>query len=270
VILGAVILAAQPAGAQGTADLVGRVSDASGAVLPGVMVTAENVRTNVGRTTITSETGDYFFNLLPIGTYSVKIELAGFRTYTTRVTLATGDRARVDAQMQVGEVSQSIEVAAEATPLQTDSSTIGVTIQAVADLPVNGRNFVTLVQFAPGATPSVQSSLGGGNRPDDRRQTSTVSANGQTDSANNFLLDGMDNNERAIATIIVKPSIDALQEIKVDSNMYSAGRRGRHQPHHEIGVQTRFTERYLSSYATTNSTRKTFSMCRSLAIPWQE
>ncbi|OLD69076.1 MAG: hypothetical protein AUI45_08810 [Acidobacteria bacterium 13_1_40CM_2_56_11] len=149
VILGAVILAAQPAGAQGTADLVGRVSDASGAVLPGVMVTAENVRTNVGRTTITSETGDYFFNLLPIGTYSVKIELAGFRTYTTRVTLATGDRARLDAQMQVGEVSQSIEVAAEATPLQTDSSTIGVTIQAVADLPVNGRNFVTLVQFAP-------------------------------------------------------------------------------------------------------------------------
>src|SRR5215831_7024113 len=112
VILGAVILAAQPAWAQGTADLVGRVSDVSGAVLPGVMVTAENVGTNVGRTTITSETGDYFFNLLPIGTYSVKIELAGFRTYTTRVTLATGDRTRVDAQLQVGDISQSVEVAA--------------------------------------------------------------------------------------------------------------------------------------------------------------
>jgi Carboxypeptidase regulatory-like domain len=222
------ILSAQPALAQGTADLVGRVTDTSGAVLPGVMVTAENVATNVDRTTITSETGDYTLNLLPIGAYTVKIELAGFRTYTTRITLATGDRARVDTQMQVGEISQAIEVAAEATPLQTDSSTIGVTIQAVADLPVNGRNFVTLVQFAPGATPSVQSSLGGGTRPDDRRQTSTVSANGQTDSANNFLLDGMDNNERAIATIIVKPSIDALQEIKVDSNMYSAdvGRAG--------------------------------------------
>src|SRR5215468_1785707 len=223
-----VILSAQPAMAQGTADIVGRVTDSSGAVLPGVMVTAENVATNVGRTTITSETGDYTFNLLPVGAYTVKIELAGFRTYTTRITLATGDRARVDAQMQVGEVSQAIEVAAESTPLQTDSSTIGVTIQAVADLPVNGRNFVTLVQFAPGATPSVQSSLGGGTRPDDRRQTSTVSANGQTDSANNFLLDGMDNNERAIATIIVKPSIDALQEVKVDSNLYAAevGRAG--------------------------------------------
>src|SRR5262250_1923569 len=223
-----VILSAQPALAQGTADLLGRVTDSSGAVLPGVMVTAENVATNVGRTTITSETGDYTFNLLPIGAYTVKIELAGFRTYTTRITLATGDRARVDAQMQVGEVSQSVEVAAETTPLQTDSSTIGVSIQAVADLPVNGRNFIRLVQLAPGATESVQSSLGGGTRPDDRRQTSTVSANGQTDSANNFLLDGMDNNERAIATIIVKPSIDALQEVKVDSNLYTAevGRAG--------------------------------------------
>ena len=228
VIFIVLISGAQPGLAQGTADLVGRVTDASGAVLPGVMVTAENVATNVGRSAITSETGDYAFNLLAIGPYAVKIELPGFRTYTTRVMLATGDRARVDAQMQVGEVSQAIEVAADATPLQTDSSTIGVTIQAVADLPVNGRNFVTLVQFAPGATPSVQSSLGGGNRPDDRRQTSTVSSNGQTDSANNFLLDGMDNNERAIGTIIVKPSIDALQEIKVDSNLYSAevGRAG--------------------------------------------
>ena len=138
VIFAAYVLSGRTALAQGTADLVGRITDTTGAVLPGVMVTAENVATNVGRSTISSETGDYVFNLLPIGTYSVKIELGGFRTYTTRVILATGDRARVDAQMQVGEVSQSIEVAAEATPLQTDSSTIGVTIQAVADLPVNG------------------------------------------------------------------------------------------------------------------------------------
>src|SRR5262249_39982148 len=122
----------------------------------------------------------------------------------------------------------AIEVAAEATPLQTDSSTIGVTIQAVADLPVNGRNFVTLVQFAPGATPSFQSSFGGRCRPDARRQTSTVSYKRHIYYAHNNLLDGMDNNERAIATIIVKPSIDALQEIKVDSNMYAAevGRAG--------------------------------------------
>jgi len=196
-----------------TADIVGRVTDTSGAVLPGVTVTLENLATHSSRSTITSETGDYVFNLLPIGAYTVKIELAGFKTQTTRIELATGDRARLDAQMQAGEVSQSIEVAAEVTALQTDNSTVGglVTSQAVQDLPVNGRNFIRLVQLASGVTESVQSSLGGGTRPDDRRQTSTVSANGQTDASNNFLLDGMDNNERAIATIIVKPSIDALQ-----------------------------------------------------------
>src|ERR671930_134588 len=142
------IFCVQPALAQGTADLVGRVTDTSGAVLPGAMVTAENVATNSVRTTVTSETGDYAFNVLPIGAHVVKVELPGFRTYTTRVTLATGDRARVDVQMQVGEVSQSIEVATEATALQTDSSTIGglVTSQAVQDLPINGRNFIRLVQ----------------------------------------------------------------------------------------------------------------------------
>src|ERR1017187_1397441 len=75
---------------------------------------------------------------------------------------------------------------------------------------------------------SNQSSLGGGGRPDDRRQTSTVSANGQNDSANNFMLDGMDNNERAIGTVIVKPSIDALAEVQVQTSLYpaSVGRAG--------------------------------------------
>ena len=155
----------------------------------------------------------------------------GFKTFQAqKVTLATGDRTRVDAQMQVGELTQTVEVAEQTVAVQTDSATVGglVTSRAVQDLPVNGRNFIRLVQLAPGATESVQSSLGGGTRPDDRRQTSTVSANGQTDSANNFLLDGMDNNERAIATIIVKPSIDAQQEVKVDTNMYPAetGRAG--------------------------------------------
>ena len=220
-----------PAAAQGTADLVGTVTDNSGSVVPGAKVTARNLDTNQVRTQLTEVSGQYSFTLLPVGTYSVTVELMGFKTYINpRLELATGDRARVDASMQVGEISQAVEVQGEAVALQTDNSTVGalVTSRAVQDLPVNGRNFIRLVQLAPGATESVQSSLGGGTRPDDRRQTSTVSANGQTDSANNFLLDGMDNNERAIATIIVKPSIDAQQEVKVDTSLYPAetGRAG--------------------------------------------
>ena len=217
--------------AQGTADIVGTVTDNSGSLIPGAKVTVKNAQTGLTRALATDGSGNYAATLLPVGTYAVSIEAMGFKTFATpAVTIATGDRTRVDAQMQLGEISQTIEVAAQAVAIQTDSSTVGglVTTRAVQDLPVNGRNFIRLVQLAPGATESVQSSLGGGTRPDDRRQTSTVSANGQTDSANNFLLDGMDNNERAIATIIVKPSIDAQQEVRVETNMYTAesGRAG--------------------------------------------
>ena len=215
--------------AQGTADIVGTITDNSGAVVANAKVTVKNLGTNLTRTQQTDATGQYSFTLLPVGDYSVTVEVQGFKTFTNqKVSVATGDRARVDAAMQVGELTQTVEVAAQTVGVQTDSSTVGALLTNPAELPTNGRNFVTLVQLAPGATASVQSSLGGGTRPDDRRQTSTVSANGQTDSANNFLLDGMDNNERAIATIIVKPSIDALQEVKVDTNLYPAesGRAG--------------------------------------------
>src|SRR5881397_1839961 len=103
-----VFLFATLAFAQGTGDIVGRVTDTSGGVLPAVTVTAENVATKISRTAITSETGDYTFTLLPIGAYIIKIELQGFQTVNGRVDLATGDRARVDARMQVGTVSETV------------------------------------------------------------------------------------------------------------------------------------------------------------------
>src|SRR5207245_8612494 len=92
----------------------------------------------------------------------------------------------------------------------------------VQDLPVSGRNVVRLVQLVPGAFEGQQNSLASGNRPDDRRQTSAVSINGSMDNQNNHLIDGIDNNERAIGTVGVKPSIDAIAEIKVQTNMYTA------------------------------------------------
>jgi hypothetical protein len=209
-----------------TADIVGTVKDASGGVLPGATVTIKNLGTGVERSMPTNEVGNYAFTLLPIGTYSVKIELSGFKTFVNpNVVLAGGDRARVDATMQIGELTETVEVQGGAiAALQTDTSTVGglVTDRAVQDLPVNGRNFIKLAQLVPGAHEGSLSSLSGGGRPDDRRQTSTISVNGQADSLNNYLIDGMDNNERSIATIGVKPSIDALAEVKITANLYSA------------------------------------------------
>jgi hypothetical protein len=226
------MLFAATAMAQGTtAEIVGTVVDNSGGVMPHANVTVTHVATGVKRSMETNTTGEYDFTQLPIGTYSVVVEAAGFKRYLTpTITLQAGDRTRVDVQMQLGEVNQTLEVTGQAPLLQTDSATVGSTVSSVGleDLPTNGRNFVTLVQVGAGMNESNQSSLGGGNRPDDRRATSTISANGQNDSANNFMLDGMDNNERAIGTVIVKPSMDALAEIQVQSSLYpaSTGRAG--------------------------------------------
>src|SRR5579864_8855823 len=123
-----VLLAQTTAFAQGTGDIVGRVTDTSGGVLPAVTVTAEAVATKISHTTITSETGDYTFTLLPIGSYTVKIELTGFQTVTAKVDLATDDRARVDAKMQVGTVAETVLVTGDAPLLQTDTSTVGALI----------------------------------------------------------------------------------------------------------------------------------------------
>ena len=210
--------------AQGTADIVGRVTDTSGAVLPAVTVTAENIATKNVRTTITGDTGDYVFTLLPIGAYTVKIELSGFQTVTSKVELATGDRARVDARMELGTVSENLIVTGESPLLQTDSATVSTLIdqKTVQDAPIPGRNIIRMVQLVPGANEGALSSLANGTRPDERRQTSSVSINGVNDVLNNQLVDGMDNNERSIGTVAIKPSIDAIAEVRVQTNMYTA------------------------------------------------
>jgi hypothetical protein len=215
-----------------TADVVGTVTDTSGAVLPGARVTITNIGTNLTQTTMTNGTGDYIFNLLQVGTYSLKLEAKGFKVVAIpNVALSAGDRAREDARMEVGDVSQTVEVSGIATPaLQTDTSTIGalVTQQGVEDLPLNGRNLTQLIQLQPGVSVGAQNDLPTGNRPDDRRATSEYTVNGNGTTLNNNMIDGMDNNERFIGTVGVRPSVDAVQEVVIQTNLYDAsvGRTG--------------------------------------------
>jgi hypothetical protein len=226
-VVGALFLLALPAVALAqvtTGDIVGRVADESGGVLPGATITVENVGTGDVRTTIAGETGDYLVTLLPIGNYVVRIELQGFRTQESKVALRSGERLRVDARLGLGTVAETVQVTAETPLLQTESATLStlVTENEVQDLPVNGRNFVRLIQLVPGANEGAPNALGSGTRPDDRRQTSSVSINGAGDNRNNMLIDGMDNNERAIGTIVVRPSMDAIAEVRVQTNNYPA------------------------------------------------
>ncbi|MFN0088006.1 MAG: TonB-dependent receptor domain-containing protein, partial [Blastocatellia bacterium] len=208
-----------------TADVVGTVTDNTGAVLPNAKVTVTNIGTNIVRTATTDNSGAYTFNLLPIGVYSVKVEAAGFKSFAVNeITLVGGDRTRVDAKLEVGATSETVSITADASVLQTDSSTVGTAItgKLVQELPLNGRNYIQLALLAPGVSPGPPNGLATGTRPDDRRLSSSYSVNGQDPVVNNNMIDGMDNNERVIGTIGVRPSIDAIQEFKVQTNLYSA------------------------------------------------
>ncbi len=215
---------ATPAAAQGTADMVGRVADSSGGILPGVTVTARHLATNVTRTTVTSETGDYAFTALSIGEYEVKSELSGFRTGTSRITLATGDRARVDFRLDVGAVNENVVVTSDVQQLQTDESHIAsqLNVEIVQNVPIVGRNIINIIQLTPGAAEGAATATISGNRPDDRRQTSAVAVNGMPENENRQMIDGVDNEERVMGGMGIKPSLEAIQEVNVKTNSYSA------------------------------------------------
>jgi hypothetical protein len=215
-------LAAQNA----TAEIVGTVNDASGAAMPNAHVTAKHIATGVARSMDTNAAGAYSFTFVPIGIYSVTIAAKGFKTFTAHsISIATGDVARVDAKMELGDMQQTVEVQAQAAAaLQTDSSSVTsyLTKQNVQDLPVNGRNITKLVQLLPGVNEGTTSNQTSGNRPGDKRQTSSISVNGQSDVLNTQLIDGMDNNERMQGAMGIKPSIEAIEEVQVQTNLYSA------------------------------------------------
>jgi len=206
-------------------DVIGTVTDTTGAVIPGAKVTLTNLGTKVAAATTTNGTGDYTFNLLIPGQYTVTIEAKGFKKLVfPGFALAAGDRLRENASLELGSMEETVVVIAAGPLLQTDSSTVQSTVteQSVQDLPLNGRNFINLVQTQPGVNAGSPSAISSGQRPNDRAATSTVSANGQSDLYNNQMIDGMDNNVRAQGLIGVSPSIDAIAEVQVQTSNVSA------------------------------------------------
>ncbi len=208
-----------------TADIIGMVTDSSGAVIPNASVTVVNLDTHEQRMVTSNASGEYQATLLPVGRYSVTVKVPGFKTTTTsNLAVEAGDRARNDAQMVPGGQSETITVQASTPLLQADNSAVSSTITAVAvqDLPLNGRNYVQLVQLVPGANEGPGNGLTSGGRPDDRRPTSSFSVNGQDDTLNNTTVDGIDDNERIIGTVGIKPVVEGIQEITVQTNSYAA------------------------------------------------
>ena len=225
VLVALVLIGSRVAKAQlTTADIIGTVTESTGAAVPNATVVLNNLATNVTRSVTTNASGNYTFTLLEPGHYGIKVSAPGFKTWNIPdVGVEAGDRARNDAHLALGSVSETVSVEAETPLLQSENSTVSstVTAQSVQDLPLNGRNFVQLVQIVPGANEGPGNGLTSGGRPDDRRQTASFSVNGQDDTLNNYTVDGIDDNERIIGTIGVRPVVEAIQEITVQTNSYT-------------------------------------------------
>ncbi|HVN07112.1 MAG TPA: carboxypeptidase regulatory-like domain-containing protein [Bryobacteraceae bacterium] len=207
-----------------TGTITGTVIDTSGGVVPNARVSVTNAETNAIRDAVTNDDGDFTVALLPPGHYRVSVEKGGFRRAVFEdVRLDVDQTARVDFTLQVGIVNEEVKVNDTQPIVQTDTSTMGQVIDGrlVHELPLNERNFLSFALLAPGSQLPVEGSQ-------NSTQGGAVSVNGAREQSNNFLLEGVDNNDPYINQYVALPSIDAIQEFKVQSSDYSAefGRSG--------------------------------------------
>lgn len=222
----ALCLMGLPAAAQvTTGTILGSVSDPSGASVANATVTVTEVNRGTAVTRTTDETGSFTVPFLVPGLYKVTIEAAGFkRAEQANITLNVDQRARVDVILQVGNVSETVEVVASAPLLQASSAETGQVIEqrAVQELPLNGRNFAQLVYLAPGVTPGQAGENLSGASTFNPRAASNYNPLGQRANANGWLVDGIDNNEYTFNTVIVQPSLESVREFKVLTGSFSA------------------------------------------------
>jgi hypothetical protein len=218
------LLVAAFAYAQTFGDITGTVTDPSGAAIGGATVTATNVATNATRTTSSNDAGVYAFPSLPPGTYNLRVEKEGFRTATRTVQLQVQQSARIDFPMTVGQVTETIEVSAQAALLTSENATVGTVIEnkRIVELPLNGRNYLQLVSLAPNVSFGFPAAGQAGARQGGIRADQSISVGGQRAQFNRFTLDGVENTDPNFNTFVVFPSVDALQEFKVQTGIYPA------------------------------------------------
>ena len=221
----AVAACACPAFAQSVGEIAGEVRDTTGAAIADVRVTATNVETTVARTTTTNTQGAYDFPGLNPGNYSVKAEKQGFKTVlNTNIALQVQQSARIDIEMAVGSVSESVEVNAAAALLTTEDATVGTVIETkrIVELPLNGRNYLQLVALAPNVSYGFGNAGQAVGRQGGDRSTQNIAVGGNRAYFTQFSLDGVENTDPNFNTYVILPSIDALQEFKVQTGVYPA------------------------------------------------
>ncbi|MBI3472888.1 MAG: TonB-dependent receptor [Candidatus Solibacter usitatus] len=205
-----------------SASIVGVVTDPSGAIVANAAVTARDVDRGTVWETKSNEAGIYFFPRVPPGKYEIRVEASGFKTAVRPgIGLEVNQRARLNITIEVGAIAESVEVTGEAPLLQTDSTMVGSTISAnnLINAPIRSRNYIALVLLAPGVTTTDPSGF-----QNDRRTTGggRPYVNGNRKEANNFLLDGIDNNQVSDNLTSYQPNLEAIAEVKMITNNASA------------------------------------------------
>jgi hypothetical protein len=218
----ALLFASQICAQKDTGSIVGVVKDAGGGVVPGAKVTARDVDRGIEFTTTTDANGEYVAGPLKVGRYTVTVEKDKFKTAVAGpVQLDVQGRVEADVRLNVGEVTQKVEVTVQSPLLETETSSMGQVMDKtrIETLPLNGRNFAQLAQLGVGVVPSEPGSRVSGSF--------GFSVDGARTFQNNFLLDGIDNNSNLgdvlnEASYVIQPPVDAIEEFKVQTNDYSA------------------------------------------------
>ncbi len=211
--------------AQTFGNISGHVADSTGAVIPDATVTLTNVGTAGVRTTVTTGSGDYTFTAVPVGVYNIQATHAGFKTgASNNVALQIQQALRLDFTLEVGAVTDSIEVSASGALLQAENASLGTVVEnkAVNELPLNGRNYLSLVALSSNVNTLSPTSGQAGSRMGGDRATQAISVGGQRIMFDYYTLDGVNNTDPDFNTYVGLPSLDGIQEFKVQTGVYSA------------------------------------------------
>ena len=210
------VMAARPVLAQiGSATISGSVTDSTGATVSAATVTALNVANNFRRVTTSNAVGQYSLPGLAPGSYNLTVELQGFKKFQqTAMTLQVDQNAVIDVVLEVGQVTEIVEVQGQAPLVESASASMGAVIdtQKITTLPLNGRNFVQLALLVPGANTGAPGATNGGG----------FSVGGARSEQNAFQIDGTSNSDSYQNRVSVTPNIDGIQEFKIQTNNYSA------------------------------------------------
>jgi hypothetical protein len=212
-------------GQASTGEITGTVKDPSGAALANAKITLVNTATGVARDIVSNQDGVYDLPAIPPGIYSLRVSVPGFRTEQREgIEIQVGRVAGIDISMQIGSITDTVEVRGGAPVLETESASVGTVIEnkRIIDLPLNGRNPLQLVSLTPGATTNGPASSQGQQRMGGARNAFALNVSGQRTSYNHYALDGVENTDPNFNTYLFLPSVDALQEFKVESGTYNA------------------------------------------------